>query len=429
MVSGLPSSTLTKEKEQQQFRSGIKRRQTPTIYEVTTGSLSEATKATYTRYINDFLAFYKITDLKDIEPWKERYSPKLIRQMVLDFVIYLRDRDCGLSRSTIKLYCAALSHFFYMIRDDDTHLNWTKVRMEFPPDERIRKDRHYTKEEIQKILGVCSRIRDKVIILLLVSTGMRIGGIHSLTWRDLTPKTTPQGKVYKIEVYSGSSASYYCYCNIETANTIDEYLNERTDNGEVLLSDTPLIRNLKTLNVKNVKPLTDYSVKYTVGKIIRRSGIKNSFQFTGEAKLSKGFRKFYKTEAESSGMKPAHVEMTHGHSIGMSDHYYRPQEFEVLSDYMTHAADALTIDPTKKLQQKINDLEGQQTEEIDRLKSQLQRYKDEQSRAQDTSMESIRELRKRLDATEDKHEKALLALEHARKTLIHYDDDEKHKHT
>ena len=66
-----------------------------------------------------------------------------------------------------------------MIRDDDTRLDWTKVRMEFPPDERIQRDRGYTVDEIQKILdnGCAGRLREKAIILLLTSTGMRIGGI------------------------------------------------------------------------------------------------------------------------------------------------------------------------------------------------------------------------------------------------------------
>jgi hypothetical protein len=42
-------------------------------------------------------------------------------------------------------------------------------------------------------------------------------------------------------------------------------------------------------------------------------------------------------------MKPINVELTHGHSIGVSSHYYRPQESQVLEDYMGYAADALTI--------------------------------------------------------------------------------------
>ena len=179
-------------KETKRWGPGIRRGQTnrPIIYRLTTGSLSEYTKAAYQYDINDFLAYYKITDIQGIEPLKE-YSPKLIRQMVIDFVIYLRD-ERGASRSPIRLYYAALSHFFYMIRDDDTRLNWTKVKMEFPPDERISRDRAYTVEEIQKMLsnGCAGRLREKAIILLLTSTGMRFGGIHPLLSHLEVPEDT-----------------------------------------------------------------------------------------------------------------------------------------------------------------------------------------------------------------------------------------------
>ena len=116
-----------------------------------------------------------------------------------------------------------------MIRDDDTRLDWRKVRMEFPPHERIHRDRAYTVNEIQKMIsegGCAGRLREKAIILLLTSTGMRIGGIDPLKYGDLSPKPTRQGRVYRVEVYSGSSAQYYCYCNVETAKAIDEYLKQ-----------------------------------------------------------------------------------------------------------------------------------------------------------------------------------------------------------
>ena len=365
---------LTKQKEQLR-RPGI-RRTSPVIYRVTTGSKSEQTKATYQSHINDFLAFYKITDVSGIEPLKE-YSPKLIRQMVLDYVLYLRDVK-KISRSSIKVHCAALSHFFYMIRDDDTRLNWTKVKEEFPPDERIRRDRAYTVEEIQKMLskGCAGRLRERAIILLLTSTGMRIGGIHPLTVGNLTRKDTPQGKVYRIEVYANSSAHYYCYCNVETAKAIDDYLQqERTDKGEILHNDSPLIRDLKTLNVKNVKPLTSYNVKYIVGRVVKKSGVQSTFQFTGEAKRSKGLRKFYKSQAESSGMKPINVELTHGHSIGISRHYYRPAESDVLQDYMSHAAEALEISPEHRLRKQLQQQEERHSkdyEDIRRMHKQME---------------------------------------------------------
>ena len=134
-----------------------------------------------------------------------------------------------------------------------------------------------------------------------------------------------------------SSAHYYCYCNVETANAIDGYLKDRTDKGEILQNDSPLFRDLRTLNVKNVKSLTSYNVKYIVGRVVDRSEIRSTFQFTGEAKRSKGLRKYYKTTAELAGMKPINVELTHGHSVGTAGHYFRATESEVLQDYMSHA--------------------------------------------------------------------------------------------
>lgn len=172
-----------------------------------------------------------------------------------------------------------------------------------------------------------------------------------------------------------SNHSYLTPCNLECAQAIDAYLHERTDAGEILKDESPLLRNLYTsLTVKRIKPLTYDNVRYLVSRIVRTSGIRKAFQFKGEAKRALGFRKYYKTKAEQSGMKSINVEVAHGHSIGVSDHYYRPAESDILEDYMTHAADALTIDPTQRLQKKVKELESEQAEEIAMLKERLKSY-------------------------------------------------------
>ena len=80
-------------------------------------------------------------------------------------------------------------------------------------------------------------------------------------------------------------------------------------------------------------------------------------------KRAHGFRKFYKTHAEQV-MKPINVEITMGHNIGVSSSYYRPQEKEVLADYL-NAVELLSInDGDKKLQAKISELEVRSTEVI-----------------------------------------------------------------
>ena len=333
---------------------------------MTTGSLSDRTKLAYTYHINEFLTHYRITDL---QPLKE-YSPKVLKQMVKDYILHLRDNR-KLSGSSISLHVAAIAHFFYIERDDDYKIDWKKVRLEIPSNENIRRDRAYTIEEIQKMLSVCSRTRERLVIHLLESTGMRVGAIPAIKIGDLSPKPTEQGKIYRIEVYSSSAERYYSYCNPETAKVIDEHLKERTDDGEVIRSDSPLIREVySSLTVKRPRPVSYPHIRYIVNRIVKLSGVRDTFQFTGEVKCARGFRKFYKTQSENSGMKPINVELTHGHSIGMSGHYYRPQENEVLNDYMSHAADALTISSEYRLKKRNQELESEQAQEIARLKSQ-----------------------------------------------------------
>jgi hypothetical protein len=149
----------------------------------------------------------------------------------------------------------------------------------------------------------------------------------------------------------------------------DRYLPQGTDAGEILNSESPLIRNLyNSLNVKTVKPLNENGMMYLVSRIVRLSGIRKAFQFKGEAKRALGFRKFYKTQAERSGMKSINVEVAHGVSIGVSDHYYRPKDSDILQDYISHAADALSIDPTQRLQRENQELKSEQVKEIAGLK-------------------------------------------------------------
>lgn len=121
-------------------------------------------------------------------------------------------------------------------------------------------------------------------------------------------------------------------------------------------------------------------------------------------------------------MKSINVKMLLGHDIGVSGHYYRPAESDILEDYMTHAADALTIDPNQRLQKKVQELESEQAEEIERLKAQLQGYKEEQEarakQSHDISMQSLEELRKRVDAAEDRYEQAIMVSEYTQKLLM-----------
>ena len=82
-----------------------------------------------------------------------------------------------------------------------------------------------------------------------------------------------------------------------------------------------------------------------------------------EFQADHGFRKWFKTRCEISGMKPINIEKLMGHSIGISGSYYRATENELLEDYLK-AIDALTIDNDNMLERQFNKLEEKRSQEM-----------------------------------------------------------------
>lgn len=60
-----------------------------------------------------------------------------------------------------------------------------------------------------------------------------------------------------------------------------------------------------------------------------------------------------------------------GHREALVKSYMRPKDTDVISEFITHAADILTIDPTQRLRQENQDLRTTQAEEIAQLKERL----------------------------------------------------------
>ncbi len=76
-------------------------------------------------------------------------------------------------------------------------------------------------------------------------------------------------------------------------------------------------------------------------------------------------------------MKPIHVEKTHEHSIGISEHYFTPQESEILEDYMTHAVDALTVSKEYHLEKQLENTEEQHSRDYQDIRQMYKRLKEE----------------------------------------------------
>lgn len=352
-------------KQEQEIKNIEILNSTSRIYPVTEGK-SKKTAAVYKRLFERFLEHIKIHDLQVLLD----FSPKVIKQMIIDYILYLRD-DRQIKRGSIKLHLAAILYFF-RINNDDFNLKADNFKLHLPPDESTEDDRPYAVEEIAQILQSCDR-RSRMMILLLCSSGMRIGALHTLQIGDLQKLNNLN--LYKIQVYARTHDKYYTFCSVECASAIDSYLYDyRQECGEKLVDKSPLIReqfnvdNPFTINAPRF--LSEKGIEYIIYQVLKKSGVRKP----REVHFSHGFRKFFENQCESMPtMKSVYVDELMGHDTGVKKHYLRTKESVLLDAYML-AVDALTIDPTQRLQRENqelkDDLKGFEhlRDEIDELK-------------------------------------------------------------
>lgn len=201
---------------------------------------SKSTRKSYEFCIEKFLSHYS-TDLESLL--------KLPQQDISNLLIrYLVEKK--ISKSYKNQIFSALKHACEM---NDVILNWKKlkkfIKSEKTDNEISGKDRAYTHQEIQKILGFCDQ-RIRTAFLLLASTGMRIGAMHTLKVEDLEKIDD----IYKIRVYSGDKEQYFTFCTPECAIEIDNYLDFRKRRGETITGQSFLIVKNSVFKLKVSEP-------------------------------------------------------------------------------------------------------------------------------------------------------------------------------
>ena len=72
------------------------------------------------------------------------------------------------------------------------------------------------------MLDHAADIRTKVIVLLLASSGIRLGAVAEL---NKTPTKNARLQHIQITIYHNTREEYFTYCTPECASAIDNYLN------------------------------------------------------------------------------------------------------------------------------------------------------------------------------------------------------------
>jgi integrase len=333
---------------------------------------SEATITNYRRALSHYMRFANTTNVSELL----KQDNKAIESQIIKYLLSMREQK--LCRGTLNLRLAALKKLCDM---NDVLLNWKKISQYLGQDSKRFKDRAYTTEEIQQLLTKADE-RMRVVILLLASTGMRIGAVPDLKIRNLSK--IESCNIYQVTVYENAKEEYYCFTTAECAAAIDSYLQYRERHYENITPDSPLIREVfnRRSVAKNPQRMQLNTLNSLLRDLILASGIqkiehltetKTNGRIKKEIAMSNGFRKKVTTDMIHSKVNPEARELMLGHSIQLGDSYYRPNAGEILNEYLK-AVDLLTINEENRLKRKVEILEVKK-EKIDQLASTLEMVK------------------------------------------------------
>jgi integrase len=351
---------------------------------------SPATRKGYETSLRRYLVHLKLNEVDGL--LLHISNPRYIESQIIDYIMSLRDN--GLSQNTIKFLVVPIFTFYQL---NDIILNRKKVARYFGEYKRVVRDQAYTTEQIQTALQNADQ-RMRMIILLLASTGCRVGSLPCLTLGNLTK--IPNYGLYRITFYEGTNNEYYTFTTRETATTgIDTYLQYRQRCGEKISfnentqrwepGDIPLIRQQFDVNdilqARNPQPLklsalfralVGHLVKCGIRQVEHPTAPNSTKRVRKTISLSTGFRKHVISTFIEAQLSHEIRELIVDHATQLDQHYFRPTEDQVLQEYMK-AESLLTIDPSMRLRQEVETLRIEKSsweslrEEVEGLKELL----------------------------------------------------------
>lgn len=315
-------------------------------------------KTRYPQLLHNFFNFLKIEgDLEDqslafVKEYKN--NGITLERKLLAYIRYHQQRvdKKEISPSTVINYFKPIKLFCEV---NYMELRWIFISKAMPRGFNAADDRAPTLEEIQKLLEFPDR-RIKPLVLILVSSGIRIGAFEQLKWKHIMPLYGKETKneliAARILVYPGDREQYYSFLTPEAYNTVKDWMDYRTACGEDITKESVVMRDIwqngDVEGAANPKPLNSEAITRLLNRAWQAQKIRPKLakgQKRHEFKTAHGFRKYFKTQAEQARIPSIKIEMLMGHSLGVTDSYARFTEEQMLEDYLL-GIDFLTVNQT-----------------------------------------------------------------------------------
>ncbi len=297
---------------------------------------------------------------------KARTESGWLTNVIIWFLQYQKNRISRdeITGSTLRNYVKVLKLFCEM---NDLLVPWKKLTRGLPKAKNYADDRVPRIDEIQKILEYPDW-RMKAIVCTMASSDIRLGAWDFLLWEHIT-RVIRGNKVIaaKIVVYAGDEEQYVSFLTPEAFLELQRWMDFRKNSGERITGKSWVMRDLWNTRlcsrrrgtaglVNNPVRLKSSGIKRLMEDALWSQGIRKRLspgKRRHEFQVDHGYRKWFKTQCELSGMRSINIEILMGHSIGISDSYYRITESELLNDYLK-AVNFLTINESTLLRTQLS---------------------------------------------------------------------------
>jgi len=237
------------------------------------------------------------------------------------FVSYLMEKN--LAPKSVGLYVTGVKGFlrYHGVKMDREEL---KARLVMPDQYEISVDRAFTDAEIRTLL-LRGNLKAKTVLLLLLTTGCRVGELSKLKVGHLNLNADPPRVTF---VASGNKTRRQrtIYTTLEAANIVRQFLGDRINQPSAWVFPHP---------TKTGEPESSDAHETQLRRLIKKCGLQFKID---DSSRRYGLhphcaRKTFYSKCLSAGVIPNLADAWLGHSVGLDANYLRLPEQELISEW------------------------------------------------------------------------------------------------
>jgi len=306
-----------------------------------------------------------------------------LQEMVEDYIIHLKNK---VNPNSVPVMIQGIKHFFIINR---IPIHWEIIRRMIPAKVKSAGSIPWSTAQIKKMLDVSNSKRNTALIHFLSSTGARIGVLdHQLQFKHLVD----MGDGCKgVLLYADSTEEYWSFLTPEASKSLEDYFEEREQDGEKFFPETPVFRQKYRLGIEKPRVLKSAGGRIILYRIIQKARIKRTkVNRNYDIQMDHGFRKRFNTVLKINNEVNSNIaEKLMGHKKGLDGVYFKPTREQCFKEFRK-AIPELSIDESVRLEEKIK----HRDEQIHKLETDKDRRISELESKMDTINKHLEKIKK-----------------------------------